>query len=221
MIKVHHLENSRSQRVLWLLEELELDYELVVYQRDPVTMRAPDTLRQVHPLGKSPIVEDGDNIIAESGPIIEYLTERYDTGHTLTPAPGTSAFRDCRYWLHYAEGSAMPPLVMTLIFSRLDKKPVPLILRPAGKMLADGITRTYLKPDIQNHLDFWERSLATTGYFAGNRLSVADIQMSFPVLAAASRIGISGRPALSQWITWLRSRPAWQRAVEKGGPFAY
>jgi glutathione S-transferase len=219
MITVHHLNNSRSQRVLWLLEELELPYEVIRYERDARTMLAPASLRAIHPLGKSPVISDGDLVLAESGAIIEYLVGRYGNGR-LIPASGTPERLRYTYWLHYGEGSAMPPLVMRLIFSRLSKPPVPALVRPVAKMLADGVIRSFLSPQIARHLDYMESELRQSTWFAGEELTGADIQMSFPIEAAAARAGLgSTRPKLTAFLDRVQARPAYRRALERGGKF--
>ncbi|MGC3872861.1 glutathione S-transferase family protein [Halomonas sp. GXIMD04776] len=219
MIKVHHLENSRSQRVLWLLEELGIEYEVVEYARDPETMLAPPELKQVHPLGKSPVITDDEITVAESGAIIDYLIERYDTQHLLVPTPGSDDHRHYRFWLHYAEGSAMPLLVMKLVFSRLGKPPVPALMRPIGNLFASGVKRKFLDPQIRQHMEFWEGVLAKSRWFAGEQFTAADIQMSFPLLALDSRNGLEGSPNLKGCLTRMRERSAYQRATKKGGEF--
>jgi glutathione S-transferase len=219
MITVHHLNNSRSQRVLWLLEELEQPYEVIRYERDKRTILAPASLLAVHPLGKSPVISDGDLVLAESGAIIEYLIGRYGNGR-LIPASGTPERLRYTYWLHYGEGSAMPPLVMRLIFSRLSKPPVPALVRPIAKMLADGVIRSFLSPQIARHLDYMESELRKSTWFAGEELTGADIQMSFPIEAAAARAGLgSTRPKLTAFLDRVRARPAYRRALERGGKF--
>lgn len=220
MIRVHSLEQSRSQRVVWLLEELGEAYELVTYRRDPGTLRAPAALREVHPLGKSPVISDearGGRVIAESGAIVDYLLGRHPDSDLLPPA-GSDAYESYRFWLHHAEGSAMPPLVMSLVFSRLGKPPVPALIRPIGALLAKGVRRAYLGPELATLREFWEASLAS-GWFAGEDFSAADIQMSFPVLAMASRGDLGGAPRLRAFLEAIRARPAYQRAVEKAGEF--
>ena len=219
MIVVHHLEKSRSQRVLWLLEELELPYEVQKYARDPKTLLAPSELKKVHPLGKSPVITDGDVTVAESGAITEYLLDRYGQGR-LAPAPGTPERLRYTYWLHYAEGSAMPPLVMKLVFSRLKTAPVPFFLRPVVKGIATKVTRGFIDPQIQLHLDYMESELARGEWFAGRDFSAADIQMSFPLEAAATRGGLDARyPKLAAFLERIRARPAYRRALDKGGPY--
>lgn len=218
MITVHHLENSRSQRILWLLEELGIEYEIQTYRRDPETLLAPDALKKVHPLGKSPVITDDAHTVAESGAIIEYLVARHG-GEALVPDAGTPEHLRYIHWLHYAEGSAMPLLVMRLVFSRLGKPPVPAILRPVGKLLANGIRRKLLDPQLRLHLDYWESELRQTAWFAGDDFSAADIQMSFPLLAAESRADLSHYPNIRKVLQNMRDRPAYRRAIEKGGEF--
>ncbi len=218
MIKVHHLEQSRSQRVLWLLEELGVPYELVRYARDPRTLLAPAALRAVHPLGKSPVLEDGARTVAESGAIIEYLLERYDTGGVLSPPRDDEDARlRYRYWLHYAEGSAMPPMVMALVFARIRKAPMPFFARPIARRIADGAMRGFVGPQITAHLAHMENALADRPWFAGDHFSAADIQMSFPVEAGLSR-GRGDHPHLAGFLERIHARDAYQRAIERGGP---
>jgi len=219
VIVVHHLNNSRSQRVLWLLEELGLEYEIRRYQRDPDTMLAPPELRAVHPLGKSPIVTDGDLTLAESGAIIEYFVERYAHGR-LAPPPGSRERLRYTYWLHYAEGSAMPPLLLKLVFQRVGSAKMPFFAKPVARGIAANVQRTFVDPQIALHLDFMEGELAKSRWFAGEEFSAADIQMSFPVEAAAARAGLDARrPRLMAWLDAIHARPAYRRALEKGGPY--
>ncbi|GGD53842.1 glutathione S-transferase [Pseudoxanthomonas indica] len=219
MITVHHLNNSRSQRVLWLLEELGLDYTVVRYQRDPATMLAPPSLRAVHPLGKSPVLVDADNILAESGAVLEYLVERYDAARTFAPSPGTAEHLRYRYWLHYAEGSAMPPMLLSLVFARIKKAPMPFFARPIARSIADKALRGFVGPQLKLHLDYMEGELGKNRWFAGENFSAADIQMSFPIEAAAARAGLQNHPRLADFLTRIHARPAYQRALEQGGPF--
>jgi glutathione S-transferase len=219
MITVHHLNNSRSQRVLWLLEELGVPYEIKRYQRDPQTMLAPVELREVHPLGKSPVITDGDLTIAESGAIIEYLVERYGNGR-LVPPPGTPEKIRYTYWLHFAEGSAMLPLVMKLIFGRLETAPMPFFIKPVAKGIAGKVKAGFIEPNLKAHLAYMEGELNKTEWFAGDAFTAADIQMSFPVEAAAARGGLDmTRPKLMGFLERIHARPTYQRAIEKGGPF--
>ena len=220
MIVVHHLNNSRSQRVLWLLEELELPYEIKRYQRDSKTMLAPAALREVHPLGKSPVLSDGELTLAESGAIIEYLVERHGQGR-LVPPPGTPERLRYTYWLHFAEGSAMPPLVMKLVFDRIAKGPMPFFVRPVARAIAGRVTHSFIEPNIARQLDYMEVELGRSTWFAGAEFSAADIQMSFPVEAAAARGGLDAkRPRLMEYLGRIHAREPYRRALERGGEFS-
>jgi glutathione S-transferase len=219
MIVVHHLNNSRSQRVLWLLEELGLPYEIKHYQRDKKTMLAPPELRAVHPLGKSPVITDGALTLAESGAIVEYLAETYGGGK-LAPKPGTPEYRRYRYWMHYAEGSAMPPLLLKLVFDQIERAPMPFFVKPVAKGISAKVNAAFIRPQIKTHLDFMEGELGKSAWFAGTTFSAADIQKSFPLEAAASRGGLdASRPKLMDFLARSHARPAYRRALEKGGPF--
>lgn len=218
-IVVHHLNNSRSQRILWLLEELGLDYDIVRYERDPETMLAPETLRRVHPLGKAPVIQDGETTLAETGAIIEYLVERYGGGR-LIPAPGTPERLRYTYWLHYAEGSAMPPLLLRLVFDRVAAAPAPFFVRPIARAIAHKVNSAFIEPQIKLHLDYLEAEIGKTGWFAGSEFTAADIQMSFPLEAAAARGGLDrGRPGLAGFLERIHARPAYKRALERGGDY--
>jgi glutathione S-transferase len=206
MIRVHHLNNSRSQRVLWLLEELSKDYEVVRYQRNKVTMRAPDTLKSVHPLGKSPVVEDDGRILAETGLIVEYFVERY--GANLAPSREDERYWRYCYWLHYAEGSAMPQLLLKLFIDKLG-----VLALPARAIVKDQLTL---------HLDYLEAELNPGPWFLGERFSAADIMLSFPIETARARAGLDEtRPKLMGFLQRIHARPAYQRALERGGPYSY
>lgn len=219
MIVVHHLEHSRSQRILWLLEELGLDYEIVRYARDPATLQAPPALRRIHPLGKSPVLVDGELTLAESGAIVEYLAGRYGGGGLLPPADSPERLR-CTYWLHFAEGSAMPPLLLKLIFARLATAPMAFFARPVARRIAATLQQRLVDPQIARQLDYLEGELTAHDWFAGPQFSAADIQMSFPVEAAAARAGLdAGRPRLWDWLQRIHQRPAYRRALERGGPY--
>ena len=218
MITVHHLNHSRSHRVLWMLEELELLYELKRYGRDPKTMLAPPELKAVHPLGKSPVITDGDLTLAESAAILEYLLERYANGR-LMPAQGSGDYRRFRYWMHYAEGSAMPPLLLKLVFDRVASGPMPFFIKPVARAIANGAHKAFIGPQLKTHLDYMEAELEKSPWFAGDSFSAADIQMSFPLDAARSRAGLDqSRPRLLDFLERIQQRPAYQRAVERGGP---
>lgn len=219
MIVVHHLENSRSHRVLWLLEELGVPFDLVTYRRDPKTLLAPPELKKVHPLGKSPVIVDAGKTIAESAAIVEYLVDVHGKGSGLKPADGSPERLRYTYWLHYAEGSAMPPLLLGLVFARLPKAPMPFFLKPVVKALSDKVLAQYVNPQIQLHLDWMESELGKSPWFAGDAFTAADIQMSYPVEAASLRTGLDGRrPRLMDWLARIHARPAYQRALAKGGP---
>jgi glutathione S-transferase len=220
MIVVHHLNNSRSQRVLWLLEELGLPYEVKRYQRDAKTMLAPPELRAVHPLGKSPVIQDGGTTLAESGAIIEYLVARYGNGR-LIPAAGTPERLRYTYWMHFAEGSAMPPLLLKLVFDRIEKGPMPFFVRPVARAIAQRAKSSFIQPNIDRNLDFMEGELAGREWFAGTEFSAADIQMSFPLEAAQARGGLDAkRPRLAGFLERIHARPAYRRAIDKGGEYA-
>jgi glutathione S-transferase len=219
MIVVHHLNNSRSQRILWLLEELGLDYEIKKYQRDPKTMLAPPELKAVHPLGKSPVISDGDTVVAESGAIVEYLVECYGNGR-LAPLAGTPERLRYTHFLHYAEGSAMPPLLMKLVFDRVESGPMPFFVRPVARAIAHKVKRTFILPTISANLAYLEGELGKGTWFAGEEISGADIQLSFVLEAAASRGGLDqAYPRLSAFLERIHARPAYQRALERGGKY--
>jgi glutathione S-transferase len=219
VITVHHLNNSRSQRVLWLLEELALEYEIKPYQRDRKTMLAPPELRAVHPLGKSPVITDGNLTLAESGAILEYLAGKYGEGK-LVPAAGTPERLRYTYWMHFAEGSAMPPLLLKLIFDRMKTGPMPFFVKPIARTIADRVLNAMVLPNLERNLDFMEGELGKGGWFAGPTFSTADIQMSFPVEAARMRGGLDEkRPRLMAYLEKIHSRPAYLRALERGGKY--
>ena len=221
MIIVHHLNNSRSQRVLWLLEELGVPYEIKKYERDAKTMLAPPELQKVHPLGKSPVITDGDVTVAESGAIIEYLVERYGNGR-LAPAIGTLERLRWRYWMHFAEGSAMPPLLLKLIFDKVASSPMPFFVKPIARGISAKVQSMMVTPNLTRQLDFMEGELATSEWFVGNEFSAADVQMSFPIEAAAQRAGLdTSRPKLMNWLKRIHARPAYKKALERGGPYSF
>ncbi len=221
MITVHHLNNSRSQRVLWLLEELGVAYEIQKYQRDAKTMLAPPELLKVHPLGKSPVITDDGTTVAESGAIIEYLLERHGKGR-LEPARGTPERLRFTYWLHFAEGSAMSPLLMKLVFDRMETSPMPFFAKPIARGISRKVKTAMVEPNLKRHLDHMERELTKSEWFAGDEFSAADIQMSFPVEASALRAGLdSSRPKLMTFLKKIHARPAFRRALERGGPYSF
>ena len=216
MITVHHLENSRSHRILWLLEELGVPYEVRPYKRDPKTSLAPPELLQVHPLGKSPVITDGGLTLAESGAIVEYLVERYGKGALVPPAGSPEKLR-YTYWLHFAEGTAMPPLVMKLVFNRIETAPMPFFVRPVAVGIAQKVKRGVVNPNIARIVDHIEAELGRSAWFAGDDFTAADIQMSFPVQAVAARAGAAERANIARFIAAIGQRPAYARALEKGG----
>ncbi len=219
MITVHHLENSRSQRILWLLEELDIPYEVKRYARDPETSLAPAELTAIHPLGKSPIITDGDTVVAESGAIIEYLVGKFGNGR-LVPADGTPEKLAYTYFMHYAEGTFMPLMILSLIMGRIEAAPVPFFLKPVTRGIANKVREGYLNESIRRNLEFLESTLSGSAWFTGSEMTAADVQMSFAVEAAAVRTDLgSGFPALAGFLDTIRSRPAYQAALEKGGPY--
>jgi len=219
VIVVHHLNNSRSQRVLWMLEELGLAYEVRRYQRDAKTMLAPPGLRAVHPLGKSPVISDGELTLAESGAILEYLVEKHGGGR-FVPPPGTPERLRYTYWMHYAEGSLMPPLLLKLVFDRIARDPMPFFIRPVARAIAARVRDRLIDPNLRSHLDYLEGELGKSAWFAGAELTAADVQMSFPLEAAVARGGLNeSRPKLWGFVQRIHARPAYQRALEQGGAF--
>ncbi|MGF6997696.1 glutathione S-transferase family protein [Paraburkholderia sp. GAS32] len=219
MLIVHHLNNSRSQRVLWLLEELGVPYEIKRYERDPKTMLAPPELRAVHPLGKSPVITDDGQTLAESGAIIEYLVDKYGQGR-FAPAAGTPERLRYTYWMHYAEGSAMPPLLLKLIALRIASAPMPFFAKPIARKIAWTLQSSFLDPQLKLHLGFINKELSATGWFVGNDFTAADVQMSFPLEAATARGGMEGQiPAVVDFLKRIHARPAYQRALERGGKY--
>lgn len=224
MIVVHHLEHSRSQRILWLLEELGLPYTVKRYSRDPITYLAPPELFKVHPLGKSPVITDGDITVAESGAIVEYLVEK--AGGKLRPEAGTQAARDFTYWMHFAEGSAMPFLVMTLIFNKIENAPLPLLLKPLVLPIARGISKqvksSFIDPNLARQFKYINDVLTQNAWFCGADMTAADIMMSFPLEAACSRAeAIAQFPKIREFVDRIHARPAYKKALEVGGPYDY
>lgn len=223
MLTVHHLNNSRSQRILWFLEELQtetgLEYEIKHYQRDRKTMLAPPELKAVHPLGKSPVITDGDLTIAETGAIIEYLVDTY-APKQWRPQRGTQERNDYNYWVHASEGSYMPFMVMKLVFSKLTQPPVPFFIRPITKVIDAQVGKQFIDPNIERGLDHLEQTLEGKDWLLGDTLTAADIMMSFPVEGAAVRANLdSNYPNISAYLQRFRARPAYQKGLEKGGPF--
>jgi glutathione S-transferase len=219
VITLHHLENSRSQRILWLLEELGVDYEINRYERDQKTSLAPLDLLKIHPLGKSPVITDDDLVVAESGAIIEYLVNKYDDG-LLQPAEGTPERMDYTYWMHYAEGTFMPLMIVSLIMSRIATAPMPFFVKPVAKGIVEKVRQGYLSPNLKRNLEYMDNVLGKTTWFCGDELSAADIQMSFPLEAAEVRTNLSkDYPNLKAFLERMKVRPAYRAALKKGGPY--
>ena len=217
MITLHHLENSRSQRILWLLEELGVEYEIERYGRDKMTNLATPELLEIHPLGKAPVITDDGVTVAESGAVIEYLVGKYDDG-TLLPEDGTEARRAYTFWLHYAEGSFMPLMLLSLIMGRIEKSPA--LVRPIAKAIAGKVRKGYLDHNVKRHLDYIEDTLSKSTWFCGESMSAADIQMSFALDAAEVRTDLSADyPHCADFLQRIRSRPAYRAALDRGGHY--
>lgn len=237
MIQLHHLNHSRSHRIIWLLEELELDYELIKHQRDPLTDLAPTSLKKVHPLGKAPVLIDGELTLAESGAIVDYLAQRYGarlTDHSLQtanslpahnkllPDKDSNAWWDYIYWLHYGEGSLMPPLLMRLVFSKIQAAPVPFFIRPIINKIVAGVDKAFLHQQLHGQLNFVADHLSCHDWMLGEHFSAADIQMSFPLEAAMYDKKLAAcYPRLTAYVAQLQARPAYLRALAKGGDYRY
>ena len=227
MIKIHHLNNSRSQRILWMLEELNQDYEIIFYERDVKTLQGPESLRKVHNLGKSPVITDDHGgeeiIIAESGAIVEYLLHTYGKNSSLImPKIGSQQERDYLYWLHFSEGSLMPPLLLSLIFDRVKKARVPFFVKPITKAVSDKVLTEFINPNILLLLDHIEASLKGKKWFLGDQLSGADIQMSFPLETSVTRGLIDDDyPCIQSYVERVHQLPAYQAAIKKGGKYDY
>jgi glutathione S-transferase len=217
VITLHHLETSRSHRVLWMLEELGLPYEIVRYARDPKTLLAPAKLREIHPLGKSPTITDDGRAYAESAAILEYLVDRYGDGR-FVPAKGSEDYARHRYFMHYAEGSLMPFLLIELVCARVRSAPLPFFAKPIARRIADGVGQTFTHPNLARHTEFIDAELARAPWFGGVELTCADVQMSYPVAALVERAGKHGpTDRAREYLSRLRARPAFQRALERGG----
>lgn len=219
MIKVHHLNHSRSHKILWLLEELKLPYEIVPYTRDSITMLAPDTLRAIHPLGAVPVIEDDGKILAESGAITNYLLTRYDQEHNLWPEAQSNSWHEYLYWLHYTEGSLMPLLTQKLLFNRISQPPIPWFLRPFAKMIGQGMQRQHLDPQILRHIRYIEQQLNQSLWLAGDHLSGVDIHISYALEAILMRTNMVTSGPILEFIQRTHTRPAYKAAIEKGGDF--
>jgi glutathione S-transferase len=217
MLIVHHLNNSRSQRILWLLEELGVPYEIQRYERNKKTMLAPPELKAIHPLGKSPVITDGDLTIAESGAIIEYLVDKY--GPQLKPRAGSKEAIRYSYWLHFAEGSAMNPLLFTLVFNKIETAPMPFFVKPIAMKISENVKAAFIDPNLKNIFSFIESELEKSEWFAGAEFSATDVQMSFPMEAGDLRSGLLG-PKSKAWLEKIHARPAYKKALERGGEYS-
>ncbi len=222
MLTVHHLNNSRSQRILWLLEELGVEYEIKFYARNAETQLAPDELKAVHPLGKSPVVTDKDQILAESGAIIDHLGYKYGYGDWV-PSRDSSNYRPYMYWLHYSEGSLMSPLLLKIVFDKVKNSKMPFFVKPIAHGIANKVMDSFVTPNIKNHFDYVEKHLSEHKYFAGDTISGADIQMSFPLEASVAKGAITAisHPHIYQYVDVFQARPAYKRALKKGGKYDY
>lgn len=220
MITVHHLNNSRSQRILWMLEELDVEYKIEFYERDKKTMFAPESLKKVHPLGKSPVITDGEHTIAESGAIIEYLGRVYSNDE-LRPSETTPAHLQYQYWLHFAEGSMMPPLLLKLVMQKIKDNAQPFFVKPIAGAIAKKVEKNFIMPNITRQLGYVETHLRLNQWFAANRLTGADIQMSFPLEAAVHRGLCKDYPAITDWVSRIHNRDTYKAALEKGGQYDF
>lgn len=221
MITVHHLDNSRSQRVLWLLEELTIPYALKLYKRQP-NLLAPPELTKIHPLGKSPVITDDAHpgrAFAETGAIMDYILTRYGNGR-LVPSASSGARLDYTYWMYASEGTFMTPLLLRLITTNIKAR-APFLIRPIAAKIASTLDDTLVAPNLAAHQNVWEDALTKAPWFAGLDFSAADIMMSFPVEAAAARAGADEKPRLKAWLETIHARPAYRRALDRGGPYAY
>lgn len=219
MITIYHLETSRSERIVWLMEELGLEYWLEIFPRES-NGAAPSPLKAIHALGKAPVIRDGDTVLAESAAIVEYIVNRYGGGRLAVSADDPDYARYL-YWLHFAEGSLMPPLLLKLVFDKVREAPVPFFIKPVVRGIADKVTAGFIAPNLTRLLAFMEAELASRAWFAGAEFSAADVQMSYPLEAAAERAGLDSRyPALTDWLARIHARPAYVRALAAGGPYS-
>ena len=221
MLTLHHLNNSRSQRILWLLEELGVDYNIEHYQRDSSTNLAPDSLRAVHPLGRSPVLTTPEGAIAESGAIVEYLVRKHGQTHFTSPESGEN-LQQYLFWLHFAEGSLMPPLVARLVLEKARQKgSKPFFIKPITNKLIDGILNAYYGPNLAQSLRYVESYLAHHTWFAGEQPTGADVQMIFPLESLVASGNAKDFPAIREYVKRVHARPAYKQALEKGGEYAY
>lgn len=219
MITLHHLNNSRSQRILWLMEELNLPYQVKLYYRNEKTKLAPKELKEIHPLGKSPVITDGEITVAESGAVIEYLVQTY--GNNFAPEKGSEAFRQYTYWMHFSEGTLMPPLLLSLVFNRIKSTKMPFFIKPIAKSIANKVLESFVLPNIKNNLTYIETHLGQNTWFCGEQLTGADIQMSFPLEAVVARGGAEEFPNIKEYVNRFQSRPAYKKGIEAGGQYDY
>jgi glutathione S-transferase len=217
MITLHHLENSRSHRITWLLEELNLPYEVKIYKRNTLTLMAPVELKEIHPLGKSPVLTDDKKKIAESGAIILYILRRYDLEHKFYPKLNDEKYDEFEYWMHYAEGSFMPFMVLALVFAKVLAAPVPFFIKPIVKKIVSQVKKSFIDPNIKTHLKFMEEHLKIHQWFLGDQFSAADIHLSYSLEAAQSRAGFADYPSLARFLKAIHERTAYQRASLRTG----
>ncbi len=218
MFIVHHLENSRSQRILWMLEELNVEYKVRAYKRDAKTSLAPPELKAVHPLGKSPVLEHEGKIIAETGAILEYLVER--SGGRMAPEPDTPEYLRYKYWIHAAEGSYAPPLVLTLLLNRMEAAPMPFFAKPIAKKLTKAVRDGYLDHTLKALFDYLDDELGNADWLAGHDITAADVAMSFPMEGFTARMDVGRYKNIRAFLDRIHARPAYGRAIERGGPYA-
>ncbi|SFC32219.1 glutathione S-transferase [Marinospirillum celere] len=221
MLTLHHLEKSRSHRIVWLLELLGVEYQIKTYQRDAKTLLAPAELKAIHPLGKSPVLTDGDRVIAESGALIDYLVEVYGQGRLQPGKDNLDAWVDYRYWLHYAEGSLMPWLLMNLVFTQIPKQPMPFFIKPVAKGISGKVLEQLVTPNLNTHLPFIEQQLEGKRWLLGEQLTAADVQMSFPLQAVAARMDVKAYPNLAAYVARIQEEPSWQQVIAKVGPLKF
>jgi glutathione S-transferase len=206
--------------VLWFLEELGVPYEITTYDRDPKTLLAPESLQRVHPLGKSPVITDDGKTIAESGAILEYLVEKYGNGR-FVPPKDTQAFMDYRYFMHYAEGSLAPFLVLKLVFKRIETGPIPFFAKPIARAISKKVNAQFIDPNLKRHVEFLNDRLSKHTWFAGDEFTAADVQMSFPAEAAVARAqGVADVSKLEDFVKRFKARPGFQKAIDRAGPYS-
>ncbi len=220
MITLHHLNNSRSQRIIWLLEELGVDYQIKKYERDSETMLAPDELKEIHPLGKSPVITVGDNTIAESGTIVEYLIDNYGQEKFLNPQNGSKKY-EVSYWSHFSEGSLMPPFLLKLIFEKIKSQKLPFFVKPIANKIADKVLESFVMPNVFRHMNFIEKHLENKEFFVGEQISAADIMMIFPLEAALTRIDGKSFKNIERYVKSIHDLDTYKLALKKGGEYVY